>query len=115
MTEDPGTLRARLDKLAALVELARLSRSEEDRARMERSIQLVSWALQAVARARRWQGDTARQCEAAEGEARGGEAEGAGGGGGGGGGWGAGGGGGPPRPGGGGCAGATTTTGKGTL
>jgi hypothetical protein len=36
---------------------------------MERSIQLVSWALQEVARARRWQGDTARQCEAAEVEA----------------------------------------------
>jgi hypothetical protein len=69
MTEDPGTLRARLDKLAALVELARLSRSEEDRVRMERSIQLVSWALQEVARARRRQGDTARQCEAAEVEA----------------------------------------------
>jgi Xaa-Pro aminopeptidase len=69
MTEDPGTLRARLDKLAALVELARLSRSEEDRARMERSIQLVSWALQAVARARRRQGDLTRQCEAAEVEA----------------------------------------------
>ena len=68
MTEDPGTLRARLDKLAALVELARLGRSE-DRARMERTIQLVIWALQAVARARRWQGDTARQCEAAEVEA----------------------------------------------
>ena len=69
MTEDPGTLRARLDKLAALVELARLSRSEEDRARMERSIQLVSWALQTVARARRRQGDTALQCEAVEVEA----------------------------------------------
>ena len=61
MTEDPGTLRARLNKLAALVELARLSRSEEDRARMERSIQLVSWALQEVARARRWRGDRFRQ------------------------------------------------------
>ena len=69
MTDEPNTLRARLDKLAALVKLARLSRSEEDRARMERSIQLVSWALQEVARARRRQGDTARQCEAAEVEA----------------------------------------------
>src|SRR4051812_50131150 len=69
MTEDPGTLRARLDKLAALVELARLSRSEEDRARMERSIQLVSWALQAVARARQWSDDAACQSEAAEVEA----------------------------------------------
>jgi Xaa-Pro aminopeptidase len=69
MTDDPGTLRARLYKLAALVELARLSRSEEDRARMERSIQLVSWALQAVARARRQRGDPALQCEAVEVEA----------------------------------------------
>jgi len=69
MTDDPGTLRTRLDKLAALVELARLSRSEEDRARMERTIQLVSWALQAVARARRRQGDAVQQCEATEVEA----------------------------------------------
>jgi hypothetical protein len=69
MTEDPGTLRARLDRLAALVELAQLSRSEEDRARMERSIQLVSWALQTVAHARRQRGDPAIQCEAAEVEA----------------------------------------------
>ena len=69
MADAPDTLRARLDKLAALVELARLSRSQEDCARMERSIQLVSWALQEVARARRRQGDTARQCGAAEVEA----------------------------------------------
>ena len=69
MADAPDTLRARLDRLAALVELARLSQSAEDRARMERTIQLVSWALQTVARARRRQGDTARQCEAAEVEA----------------------------------------------
>jgi hypothetical protein len=69
MTDEPNTLRARLDRLAALVELARQSRSEEDRARMERTIQLVSWALQAVARARQWGGDAARQIEAAEIEA----------------------------------------------
>jgi hypothetical protein len=69
MTDDPGTLRARLDRLTALVELTQLSRSEEDRARMERSIQLVSWTLQAVARARRQRGDLALQCEAAEVEA----------------------------------------------
>lgn len=69
MTDDPGSMRTRLDKLAELVELARLSRSEEDRARMERSIQLVSWALQAVARFRRQHGDTTQQCEAAEVEA----------------------------------------------
>ena len=66
MTDEPNTLRARLDRLAALVELARQSRSEEDRARMERTIQLVSWALQAVARARQWSGDAARQSEAAD-------------------------------------------------
>jgi len=69
MTDDPGTLRARLDKLAALVELARQTRSEEDRVRMERTIQLVSWALQTVARAQRLDGNTTRQCEAAEVEA----------------------------------------------
>ncbi|EWY39300.1 hypothetical protein N825_07965 [Skermanella stibiiresistens SB22] len=69
MIDDRGTLRARLDKLAALVDLARLSRSEEDRARVERSIHLVSWAFQAVARARRLDGDKTRQCEAAEIEA----------------------------------------------
>ena len=69
MVDEPGALYACLNKLAALVELARLSRSEEDRARMERSIQLVSWALQTVARVRRQHGDTALQCEAAEVEA----------------------------------------------
>jgi hypothetical protein len=69
MADEPGALYARLNKLAALVELARLSRSAEDRARMERTIQLVSWALQAMARLRRQHGDAARQCEAAEVEA----------------------------------------------
>jgi hypothetical protein len=69
MVDEPATLYARLNKLVELVELAWLSQSEEDRARMERTIQLVSWALQTVARARRRQGDTARQCEAAEVEA----------------------------------------------
>ena len=57
MVDEPGALYARLNKLAALVELARLSWSEEDRARMERSIQLVNWALQVVARARQWSDD----------------------------------------------------------
>jgi len=51
MVDEPGALYACLNKLAALVELARLGRSE-DRARMERTIQLVIWALQAVARFR---------------------------------------------------------------
>jgi hypothetical protein len=66
MNNDPGTQRARLDRLAALVELARLSRSKEDRARMERTIQLVSWDLQAVARARLLNGNAAHRREAAE-------------------------------------------------
>jgi hypothetical protein len=65
MADAPDTLRARLDKLAALVELTRWSQGE-DRARMEQTIQLVIWALQAVACARRRNGDTARQSEAAE-------------------------------------------------
>jgi hypothetical protein len=69
MADAPDTLRARLDKLAALVQLARLSRSAEDRARMERTIQLVSWALQTVARARQRSGDAARQSETLEIEA----------------------------------------------
>jgi len=69
MADDPDTTRARLDRLANLVELARWSQSDEDRARMEHTIQLVSWALQAVARARQWSGDAARQSEAAEVEA----------------------------------------------
>ena len=45
MTEDPGTLRARLDKLAALVELARLSRSEEDRARERDTLTLQGYFI----------------------------------------------------------------------
>ena len=42
---------ARLNKLVEfpLVELARLSQSEEDRARMERTIQLVSRELETAA------------------------------------------------------------------
>jgi hypothetical protein len=69
MADAPDTLRAHLDKLAALVQLARLSRLAEDRARMERTIQLVSWALQTVACARQRSGDAARQSEALEIEA----------------------------------------------
>ena len=65
MTDEPNTLRARLDRLTALVELARQSRSEEDRARMERTIQLVSWALSGGPRPS-WSGDAARQSEAAD-------------------------------------------------
>ena len=43
-----GDCLAVLNKLAELVELSRLSQSE-DRARMEHTIQLVCWALQTVA------------------------------------------------------------------
>jgi hypothetical protein len=66
MPDIPDTLRVRLDMLAELVKLARLSQSTEDRARMERTIQLVSWALQTVVRARLRNGDAARQGEVAE-------------------------------------------------
>jgi len=69
MADALDTLRARLDGLANLVELARWSRPGENRARMERTIQLVSWALQTVARACQQSGDAARQSEALEIEA----------------------------------------------
>ena len=49
MTDDLDTPRARLDKLAALVEQTQLSQAK-DRARIERSIQLVCRALQEIAR-----------------------------------------------------------------
>jgi hypothetical protein len=65
MADDPGTLRARLAKLAKLVELARLSQSE-DRARMEHTIRLVGWALQTVAWVRLRNGTAEHQREAAE-------------------------------------------------
>jgi hypothetical protein len=44
MAQDPDPLRACVDKLAELVELARQV-PLEDRARMEHTIQLVCWAL----------------------------------------------------------------------
>jgi len=66
MADARDTLRVRLDRLAALVELARLSQSVEDRARMERSIQLVSWTLRTVAHARQLSGNVVCQSEAAE-------------------------------------------------
>jgi hypothetical protein len=50
MTDDPNTRRGRLDRLAALAELAQHA-EPEDRARLERTIQLVSIARQAVAQA----------------------------------------------------------------
>jgi hypothetical protein len=65
MTEKPSTLRAHLDRLSELTDLA-LSAPPEDRARVERSIQLVSQALQMIAWARQHSLDEAHQKEAAE-------------------------------------------------
>jgi hypothetical protein len=53
MVDDAETLCARLDKLDRLVKLAQLNQPGDDRARMERSIQLVIRALQLVAQYRR--------------------------------------------------------------
>jgi hypothetical protein len=50
MTDDPNTRRGRLDRLTALAELAQHA-EPEDRARLERTIQFVSIARQAVAQA----------------------------------------------------------------
>ena len=47
MTEKPSTLRAHLDRLSELTDLALIA-PPEDRARVERSIQLVSQALQSL-------------------------------------------------------------------
>ena len=65
MTDDLDTLHARLDKLAALVELAQLNQAK-DHARIERSIQLVCCALQEIARFWRQTGNQTCQSEAAE-------------------------------------------------
>jgi hypothetical protein len=65
MTDDPDTLRTYLDRLTELADLALIA-PPEDHARMERSIQLVSWALQAVTQARQQSLDEARQKEAAD-------------------------------------------------
>jgi hypothetical protein len=65
MTDDLDTLHARLDKLAALVELAQLNQAK-DHARIERSIQLVCCALQEMARFWRQTGTQTCQSEAAE-------------------------------------------------
>jgi hypothetical protein len=65
MTNDLDTLRARLDKLAALVELAQPSQAK-DRARIELSIQLVCRALQEIARFWQQTGTQTCQSEAAE-------------------------------------------------
>jgi hypothetical protein len=65
MTDDLDTLHARLDKLAALVELAQLNQAK-DRARIERSIQLVCRALQEIARFWEQTGNQTCQSEAVE-------------------------------------------------
>jgi hypothetical protein len=65
MADDPDILRARLNKLAELTDPA-LVALPEDRARMERSIQLVSRALRMVAQVRHQTGNVARQREAVE-------------------------------------------------
>ena len=65
MADDPDILRARLNKLAELTGPA-LVALPEDRARMERSIQLVSRALRMVAQVRHQTGNVARQREAVE-------------------------------------------------
>jgi nitroimidazol reductase NimA-like FMN-containing flavoprotein (pyridoxamine 5'-phosphate oxidase superfamily) len=51
MTDDPDTMRARLDRLTELVELARQV-PWEDHGHVERALHLISQALQTVARAR---------------------------------------------------------------
>jgi len=63
--DDLDTLRARLDKLAALVELAQPIQAK-DRARIELSIQLVCRALQEIARFWQQTGTQTCQSEAAE-------------------------------------------------
>ena len=60
MANDLDTLRARLDKLAALVELAQPIQAK-DRARIELSIQLVCRALQDTARF--WQQTGTQTCQ----------------------------------------------------
>ena len=66
MADNSDTIRSRIDRLAKLVKLTRLSQSEEDRARMERSIQLICQAFQAVARVQQQTGNEVRRGEAAE-------------------------------------------------
>jgi hypothetical protein len=66
MVDEPATLYARLNKLVELVELAWLSQSEEDRARMERTIQLVSRELETAAWTHHRIGATEQQRQAGE-------------------------------------------------
>jgi hypothetical protein len=65
MEDDPGTLRARLDRLTELMELARQV-PWEDHAHVERALHLISQALQAVAQARQRNQDKVHLGEEAE-------------------------------------------------
>ena len=65
MTDDPDTMRARLDRLTELVELARQV-PWEDHGHVERALHLISQALQKVAQVRSQNQDEARLGEEAE-------------------------------------------------
>ena len=65
MKDDPDTMRARLDKLAELVELARQV-PWEDHGHVERALHLISQALQKVAQVRSQNQDEAHLGEEAE-------------------------------------------------
>ena len=65
MTDDPDTMRARLDRLTELVELARQV-PWEDHAHVERALHLISQALQKVAQVRSQNQDEASLGEEAE-------------------------------------------------
>jgi hypothetical protein len=68
MTDDPDTLRTHLDRLTELADLAHraLITPPEDRARMERAIQLICRALQTVAWVRQRTGPADRERGAPE-------------------------------------------------
>ena len=65
MADDPDTLRARLDRLTELVELARQV-PWEDHGHVERALHLISQALQKVAQVRSQNQDEAHLGEEAE-------------------------------------------------
>ena len=65
MTDDPNTMRARLDRLAELVELARQV-PWQDHGHVERALHLISQALQKVAQVRSQNQDEANLGEEAE-------------------------------------------------
>jgi hypothetical protein len=65
MADDPDTMRARLDRLTELVELARQV-PWEDHGHVVRALHLISQALQKVAQVRSQSQDEARLGEEAE-------------------------------------------------